>query len=77
MYNFAHTTKKYSINISIQSRFAWYAFDEQSIFGEKTLKKTKKSNLGKPVCTIIDEFLEKFQKGGAVISDPKISLQNF
>ena len=28
--------------------------------------------LGTPVCTIIDEFLEKFEKGGeGVISDPK------
>ena len=33
--------------------------------------------LGTPVCTIIDEFLEKFQKGGRVISDPKNFVAKF
>ena len=35
-------------------------------------------NLGKPVPTIIDEFLEKFQRGeGGSFPIQKISLQNF
>ena len=35
-------------------------------------------NLGKPVPTIIDEFLEKFQRGGGgSFPIQKILLQNF
>ena len=45
---------------------------------EKQREKKAFPYLGTPVCTIIDEFLEKFQRGeGGSFPIQKISLQNF
>ena len=41
------------------------------------IRKISWGGLGTPVCTIIDEFLEKFQKGGGVISNPKNFVAKF